>query len=154
MNPVLGNFVTYEDREDDTNFLPKTATSAADTIDIKYEDRILLQGCWNPETKFTMGNGYGASVGDTVTWNYNLMTGTDAEHFPYHDTIMQALSEDSPGTVGHDDWTNASWTTSKRLFMQKSAWVSLNNQEKELVLETWVVHISEKDIELPYEDSD
>lgn len=134
MNPISGNFVTYEGREDETNFLPKTAASQDATIDIKYKDRILVDGCWDPGT-------------------YNLMTGTDAEHFPYHETVMKALSEDSPGTVGHDNWTNASWTTSKRLFMRKSAWNTLNNQEKELVLETWVVHISEQDIEIPYEDS-
>jgi hypothetical protein len=133
MNPIFGNFVTYEDREDETNFLPKTAASQDATIDIKYEDRILVDGCWDPGTNKS---------------NYNLMTGTDAENFPYHETVMQALSEDSSGTVAQDDWTNASWETSKRLFMRKSAWNTLSHQEKELVLETWVVHISEQDIEI------
>ncbi|GAG87920.1 unnamed protein product, partial [marine sediment metagenome] len=93
---TYGNYILEDEGDEHFDFMKDNK----EILYINYEDRILL-----------------FDVIDNAA--YNMMTGSNCEHFECNESPSKATSEDFPGNILNDNWTNKSWKTSNKLFIKK-----------------------------------
>lgn len=122
-NSKMSDRVTYGrflDNEEYIDFLPGDESLEFESV--RYEDHFLQV--------------------DHVRGGYNLMTGTDCEHFEPESTASGAAMRCLPGTKLNDDWTDEVWTSSDRLLVNEKTWKSIGNAEQERILQQgWRVFV-------------
>jgi len=125
---TFGNYILEDDIDEHFDFIKDNNIIEH----IKYEDRILL-----------FNNG-----------SYNLMTGTNCEHFNSDHSPYKATKYDRTNFIYHDNWTNASWKTSNRLFTEKKIWDSISKNEKnQIEKQGWKIHIARGFKTMNYKDN-